>query len=230
MRTRLFLTGAAGALALAGVAVLARTWLGVGPLFPWKAVALFTLVMAIAVRFVDAHPFSTLGPANQVTLVRAILVALTGAAIGEAPTPQVAAAAVAAATLVAALDGVDGWLARRSGMASAFGARFDVETDAALILVLSILVWRHDKAGPWVLASGLMRYAFVVAAWPLPWMGRPLSPTLRGRIVAVTQIVGLSVALAPMIPRSASAPVAAVTLAALAWSFALDVRRLWLAR
>ena len=163
-------------------------------------------------------------------MVRAILVALTAAAIGEAHTSHIAAGAVATATLAAVLDGVDGWLARRSGMASAFGARLDVETDAALILALSVLVWLHDKAGPWVLASGLMRYAFVVAAWPLPWMGGPLRPTLRGRIVAVAQIVGLSVALAPVVPRAVSVPVAAVTLAALTWSFAIDVRRLWVAR
>ena len=230
MRMRLLLTGAAGALVLAGVAALARPWLGASSLFPWKAVALFGMALAIAARFVDTHPFATLGPANQVTLARATLVALTAAAIGEAHTSLIAAGAVATATLAAVLDGVDGWLARRSGMASAFGARLDVETDAALILALSVLVWLHDKAGPWVLASGLMRYVFVVAAWPLPWMGGPLTPTLRGRIVAVAQILGLSVALAPVIPRAVSVPVAAVTLAALTWSFAIDVRRLWVAR
>ena len=230
MRTRLLLSAAGGALVLAGVAVLARPWLGTGPLFPWKAVALLGVVMAIAVRFVDAHPFATLGPANQVTLVRALLVALTAAAIGEGHTPNIAWGAVGAATVAGLLDGVDGWLARRSGMASTFGARFDVETDAALILALSVLVWRYDKAGAWVLASGLMRYAFVAAAWPLPWMGGPLTPTLRGRIVAVAQIIGLSVALAPVIPKSVSVPIAAVTLVALTWSFAVDVRRLWLAR
>ena len=42
----------------------------------------------------------------------------------------------------ALLDLVDGWVARRTGTASPFGARFDLETDAALILVLSWLVWR----------------------------------------------------------------------------------------
>ena len=61
------------------------------------------------------------------------------------------------------LDGVDGWLARRHRIASAFGARFDMEIDALLILALSVLAWRHEKAGAWVVASGLLRYAFVAA-------------------------------------------------------------------
>jgi hypothetical protein len=44
----------------------------------------------------------------------------------------------------------------------------------------------------------------------------------------VVQLLGLSVALAPAISVPASSAVAAVTLAALTWSFAIDVA--WLAR
>jgi phosphatidylglycerophosphate synthase len=81
-----------------------------------------------------------------------------------------------------------------------------------------------------VLGCGLMRYAFVAAAWPLPWMGGPLTPTLRGKAVAVLQFVGLAVALAPIVPSPASDAVVAVTLALLAWSFAVDIGRLWRGR
>jgi phosphatidylglycerophosphate synthase len=113
-------------------------------------------------------------------------------------------------------------------MASAFGARFDMETDAFFILVLSILAWQHGKAGAWVLLCGLMRYAFVAAGWVLPWMAGPLRSTARGKAVAFAQIAGLSVALAPPVPPPTSVVVAAVTLAALAWSFAVDIQ--WLSR
>ena len=58
------------------------------------------------------------------------------------------------------------------------GSRFDMETDAALILVLAIFVWRNGKAGPWVLLSGLLRYIFVAAGWMWPWMARRWPPTL----------------------------------------------------
>jgi phosphatidylglycerophosphate synthase len=125
------------------------------------------------------------------------------------------------------LDGLDGSLARFTRMPSAYGARFDMETDAAFILVLSALVWRHEKAGAWVLWCGLMRYGFVAAGWMLPWLAAPLRATRRGRIVALGQLLGLGVALAPVVPWPASAAVAGVTLAVLAWSFAIDVAWLW---
>ena len=44
------------------------------------------------------------------------------------------------------LDGVDGKVARRTGTSTALGARFDMEVDAFLILVLSVYVL--DVAGP----------------------------------------------------------------------------------
>jgi hypothetical protein len=77
-----------------------------------------------------------------------------------------------------------------------------------------------------VLLCGLMRYAFVAAGWLLPWLARPLQSTRRGKTVAVGQLVGLSVALAPIVPVPLSAVAAALTLTALAWSFAIDIARL----
>jgi phosphatidylglycerophosphate synthase len=128
---------------------------------------------------------------------------------------------------MAALDGVDGWLARRSRMASAFGARFDMETDAALVMAMSILIWQYGKAGVWALIGGMMRYLFVIAGWWLPWMARRLSPTRRARIITVCYTVGLSVGLAPFVHAPLSAVVVGLSTALLAWSFAIDVRRLW---
>jgi phosphatidylglycerophosphate synthase len=154
--------------------------------------------------------------------------ALVAGLIGEPGSARLLWFTIGIVTLVAALDGVDGWLARRLGMESGFGARFDMETDAALILVLSVLVWQHDKAGAWVLMCGLMRYVFVGAGWLLPWLAGPLRSTLRGKTIAVVQYIGLSVALAPIITPPFSTLVAAVTLAALSWSFAVDV--MWLRR
>ena len=129
------------------------------------------------------------------------------------------------AGVVAALDGLDGWLARRSGLASAFGARFDMETDAALLMVLSLLVWRQRQAGAWVMLIGLMRYLFVAAGWIMPWLTGPLTPTRRGKTVAVVQMVTLAVAL--VVPRIVASTACAAALALLLWSFAIDVRRLW---
>ena len=228
LRASVFLAGAIGFLVVTGVAVAARAWLQLGAVYPGKAVFLFAVMMAIAIGFVsEHHPSPRFGPANHVTMIRGILVALIASLIGEPEIPRVAAAAVAAGLVLMVLDGVDGSLARRSRMTSDFGARFDVETDALLLMVMSVLVWQHGKAGAWVLLGGMIRYAFVAAGWLLPWMARPLPPTHRGKTIAVCHMVGLTVALAPFVPMPLSALAVASTLAALSWSFAVDVRRLW---
>jgi phosphatidylglycerophosphate synthase len=167
------------------------------------------------------------GPANQITLVRAVLVAGLAVHLLQPATPVAASRIVIIAIVAALLDGLDGWVARRTRTVSAFGSRFDMETDAALILVLAILAWRYGKAGPWVLLSGLLRYIFVAAGWRRPWMQGPLAATLRGKIVCVVQIVALIVAMAPTIAPPASSLVAAVGLLALCYSFFVDTLRLW---
>ena len=197
-------------------------------LYALKGAVVFGVMLVLVGRSLAAHhPFPRFGPANRVTAVRALIVALVAALVGETPTTGIAWAAAGAAVLVAALDGLDGWLARRTGMMSDFGARFDMEVDAFFILVLSVLAWQHDKAGSWVLLCGVMRYAFVAAGWLMPWMARPLRSTLRGKAVAVGQIAGLAVALVPSVQPPLSALIALATLATLVWSFALDVAWLW---
>jgi phosphatidylglycerophosphate synthase len=166
---------------------------------------------------------------NHVTAIRAVIVAiLAGLILLPRPAPPTTTAwiAVTASAIAAILDGVDGWLARRKGLATAFGARFDMEVDALLILVLAILAWRWSKAGAWVLLSGLLRYLFAAAGWMLPWMRRPLAPTRRARVICVVQIVTLIVTIAPIIPTPFSALVAAAGLLVLAYSFLVDTRRL----
>ena len=149
---------------------------------------------------------------------------LVAASIAGPPRPVFAASVALIATL---LDGVDGWLARRTKMASTFGARFDVEVDALLILVLAILLWLDGKAGAWVLMSGLLRYAFVASGWIWPWMNGPLAPTLRAKVICVVQLGALMLAMLPSVRPPASGIIAAIGLAALIYSFAVDVGRLW---
>lgn len=220
---------ALGAVGTAAAAAVAGPWIGAGVIYPAAAAAIAAATLGFVVRAAGhQHPHARFGAANGVTTIRVGLVALVAALVVARTGAAGVWLAVALASIEAALDGVDGWLARRQGQASEFGARFDMETDALLILALSVLVWQHDKAGAWVIACGLMRYAFVTAGWVLPWLARPLRSTLRGKTVAVVQIVGLSAALAPIVPAPQSAIVAAGTLAALAWSFAVDI--VWLAR
>lgn len=172
-------------------------------------------------------PAPLVGLANLVTATRGLLVLVVAAAGLTSDAAHVAGPVVVIGSVAALLDLVDGWVARRTGTTSAFGARLDMEVDALLIVVLSALVWRFGITGPWVLASGLMRYLFVALALPFPWLARPLPPSRRRQTVCVVQIVALLVALAPLTPPPLAVLAAAAGLAALAWSFAVDVA--WLA-
>jgi phosphatidylglycerophosphate synthase len=192
-----------------------------------KVGIVFTAIVSVAVGARrTAGAAALVWPADWVTTARAALVALLAGLVGDAAAGTFASAATGTAIVAASLDGVDGWLARRSGRANALGARFDMEVDALLILVLSILVWQLGKAGAWVLLSGLMRYAFVGAAAIWPWLADPLPPSRRRQTICVVQVVGLIVAVAPIVQPPASAAAAAVVLAALTYSFLVDI--LWL--
>ncbi len=228
LRASVLRASAFALLTVAGVALMVRPWLQLGDLYPGKAAAIFAACMAIVFGYAGAHhPYQQFGPANGVTTIRVMIVALIASLIGEPASSRAAIAASTATAMMAVLDGVDGWLARRSRMASAFGARFDMETDAALVMAMSVLVWQYGKAGAWALIGGMMRYLFVIAAWRLAWMARPLRPTRRARIITVCYMAGLSVGLAPFVPAPLSAIVVGLSTAVLVWSFAVDVRRLW---
>jgi phosphatidylglycerophosphate synthase len=134
---------------------------------------------------------------------------------------------VAVSVAVTLLDGVDGWLARRAGIASRFGARFDMEIDALLILALSVLAWRHDKAGAWVVVSGLLRYAFVAGGAAFSWLRAPLPPSRRRQTVCVIQIAALTLVMLPAIEPPLSAVLAGAALVMLSWSFLIDTVWLW---
>jgi phosphatidylglycerophosphate synthase len=105
---------------------------------------------------------------------------------------------VTLAAVALALDPVDGWLARRTGTVTAFGARFDGEVDAFLILALSVHV--APACGAWVLAIGAARYLFLAGEWLVPWMRAPLPPRRWRKVVAATQGVVLTVAAAAVLP------------------------------
>ena len=77
-------------------------------------------------------------------------------------------AMVVVGTCCLVLDGVDGTVARARGETSSFGARFDMETDAALLLALCLAVPALGVAGWWVLAIGGLRYGYVLAGWIAP--------------------------------------------------------------
>ncbi len=194
-----------------------------------QALAIFASLLLALGPFLPQHqPFTCFGAANTATLLRAGIAALFAGLLGPtAPMPNLGWLLAALAMVALLLDGVDGWLARRSGMQSRFGARFDMEVDAFFILILAALVWQFDKAGGWVLLSGAMRYGFVVLGCWLPWLNRPLPPCRRRQTVCVIQTAILALCLTPPLTPPLSASLAAGALGLLAWSFAVDSVGLW---
>ncbi|MEV0716650.1 CDP-alcohol phosphatidyltransferase family protein [Asanoa sp. NPDC050611] len=166
------------------------------------------------------------GPADWVTAARTVLIGVVAALVVDSLEHAPAVGAIVGLVVVALLlDGVDGQVARRTGTTSAFGARFDMEADSFLVLVLSVYV--APAAGWWVLAIGGMRYAFVLGIWSTRWMRGTLPPRYWRKVVAATQGVALVTATAGVLPFRATVVLLLVAFALLVESFGRDVLWLW---
>jgi phosphatidylglycerophosphate synthase len=210
-------------------AVLAILATGVGlGLRGWLAATAYALVTWVLLsRALYRSGRSSLGAANAVTLARATLVGGVTALVADfSGDRRKVAVLVALAAVALLLDAVDGHVARRTGTSSPLGARFDMEIDAFLILVLSVFVAR--SLGSWVLAIGALRYVFVVAALGLPWLSAPLPPRLSRKTVAALQGIVLVVVCSGAVPGPLTTPVVGLALALLGWSFVRDIG--WLRR
>jgi phosphatidylglycerophosphate synthase len=162
--------------------------------------------------------------ADLLTLLRHLaagaLATATVLALGEAlSTRSWPLALLIAAAL--ATDALDGPVARRTGTAGPVGARLDMEADAALVMVLSVLA--VTVVGPWALAIGLMRYAYVAASWVRPALRRPLAFSQARRLIGGLQGVALLTAVVPAVPVQAATAVIALALGLLVVSFGRDV-------
>src|SRR5688500_1029896 len=167
-----------------------------------------------------------LGPAFWITLTRAALaVGVAALAAGSFTHDTPVALLVSLAAVARALDAVDGPVARRTGTATALGARFDGEVDAFLILALSVYV--AGAHGAWVLAIGAARYVFLAGERLLPWMRAPLPPRRWRRAVAATQGVVLTVVAAEVLPWAVAQALLLVALALLAVSMGECAWWLW---
>lgn len=173
------------------------------------------------------YPHDVFGLHNSVTLVRGALISLLFGTVfaTEIVSPWLVFGIGAVALT---LDGVDGWLARRAGLQSKFGARFDVETDAALAATLSLWLMVSDTTGMEVLILGFTRYVFVAVAWVVPCLNAELHPSMRRKIICVIQIGTLILLVLPVIPSVLVLTLAFCASSALLYSFAIDV--FWLLR
>ncbi|MFE4051106.1 CDP-alcohol phosphatidyltransferase family protein [Streptomyces sp. YIM B13518] len=208
------------------VLALIGTAIGMGPAGWLTGLAFATATWAVLSRALHRSRLRSFGAANRVTLGRAVLVggvtALVADSFQDSPPVSLFVGLTAVALI---LDGVDGKVARRTGTSTPLGARFDMEVDAFLILVLSVYV--SMAMGPWVLLIGGMRYAFVAAARLRPWLTAPLPPSTARKTVAALQGVLLLTAGAALLPHAVNVGVVVLALGLLVWSFGRDVLWLW---
>jgi phosphatidylglycerophosphate synthase len=211
------------------VALLVALSAGVG-LRPvgWAAGAVYGALALVLLGFALRRSWPhSIGHANRVTLVRAVLVGGVTALVADSLVDQFPTAVIVSIAAVAlVLDAVDGIVARRTGTVTPLGARFDMEVDAFLILVLSVFV--AQSLGWWVLVIGLLRYLFLVAGKLASWLREPLPTSQARKVVAAVQGVVLVVASSGALPGAAFFVGAALAL--LVWSFGRDVVWLWHAR
>ncbi|MBO6675872.1 MAG: CDP-alcohol phosphatidyltransferase family protein [Rhizobiales bacterium] len=184
--------------------------------------------ITFGIALMRTYPHAVLGLCNVVTLVRLVIVATLAGALISTTSPAWAIFVIA--TFALTLDGVDGWLARRQDLASSFGARFDMEVDAAFALVLALHAAFGEIAGFWVVLLGLPHYLFVAANRVFPWLGGALPERFSRKTVCVLQIGTLVALQAPVLDASIAAPLIVIASLALVWSFALDILWLWRSR
>lgn len=213
----------AGLAGLSVLVALATTLFGdPGPYPLGGVIAAYALALGAAAYLMEqGYPHRALGLCNVVTLARLVLVAVLAVPLAAGNGGGEGVFAVALVVLL--LDGIDGWLARRAGLVSAFGARFDMEVDSALALVLALHVWVGGATGAIVLILGLPRYAFALAGVFLPWLRGPLPERFSRKVVCVLQLGALVLLQLPALPDVAAASLVALAALSLVWSFWLDV-------
>jgi len=196
----------------------------------WLACCVFAAVVGFLLAIgAPARRAAAAGSANRVTLARATLVGGVTALVADQIADEITGAPdrpvrtvvmLVIASVALALDLADGYVARRTDSVSELGARFDMELDSLLVLVLSVLASR--SLGLWVLAIGLARYLFIAAMAIWPQLKGELPFSRARKVVAATQGVVMIAAVAPFIPRPLAATAVAVALATLVWSFGRD--------
>lgn len=197
----------------------------------WLSASTATFCFLVLATLVARHSRArTFGIADVVTLVRGLgvcfLAGLALQALAGGLERHGLLVMIIMGTLCLMLDGVDGRVARARGEASPFGARFDVETDAAMLVVLSVAVAALGIAGWWVLAIAAMRYGYVATSVVVPALRTPLPYRSSGKVIAVAQAVALLAALAFGLTQGEHWVPTSFLLAALAllcWSFGRSV-------
>jgi CDP-diacylglycerol--glycerol-3-phosphate 3-phosphatidyltransferase len=147
-----------------------------------------------------------LGAATAVTLLRSWLIAIVAGHLLLPPVTGDGSLNVGLLySLAALLDGVDGRVARRGGIVTRLGARLDVLTDSAGLLVVPLVAVHAGRLPPWYLLLSFAYPLFRTALTLQRWRGRPLylerlRRDPRARFFAGVQMGVVAASFYPVLP------------------------------
>jgi phosphatidylglycerophosphate synthase/uncharacterized membrane protein YbhN (UPF0104 family) len=193
------------------VATALVLWLSYPPLLAFVGALCFFFLVAQARG--NWTPTGSFGLPNTVTTLRLVLT--MAMLLAFAREPGWVLAAVGLVNLL--LDVVDGWLARRSGLSGEFGARYDIEADALLVLALGVLLHHRGLAGPWVILAGAWRYLYVLSPLVFPTNNGEAKRSRHGRAAYVLMLASFFATLC--LPVGVGAPLALIGTIAVSLSF-----------
>ncbi|MEM6735297.1 MAG: CDP-alcohol phosphatidyltransferase family protein [Bacteroidota bacterium] len=137
------------------VGVLICVWQGnVLPLIVVNVCSFFFYLLRIRDYLIGFDLY--IGYANWVTILRLLIILVSGFLLNILPNEVL----FLFFALAIAMDGLDGYLAREFNHMSDFGARIDMETDAFLVLMLSLHHANNNVIPQWIILPGLMRFLF----------------------------------------------------------------------
>ena len=208
---------------------LAQIWLAFPPLAILIAASVYLVFIGLVFLWLPEHsPHLRLGTANRITIFRAALVAnLAAASLTPAIFMSHGLAMAAIMVFTFALDGVDGWFARRFSQASRFGARLDQELDAAFTLVLAATIFWMDKAGAWILLAGAWHYLFHGLRSAFPGFRNNLPFSHRRRIICGAVVASLIACASPFLEPPYAEFLGLAIVILLSASFLIDILWLW---
>jgi uncharacterized membrane protein YbhN (UPF0104 family)/phosphatidylglycerophosphate synthase len=193
------------------VAAALVLWLSYPPLLAFVGALCFFFLVAQARG--AWTPTGSFGLPNAVTTLRLVVTMAMLLAFAHEPGWMLAVAAL----FNLLLDVVDGWLARRSGLSGEFGARYDIEADALLVLALGILLHHRGLAGPWVILAGAWRYLYVLTPLLFP---TPLGEARRSRHGRFAYVLMLTCFMLTLVlPPGMGAPLSLIGTVAVSLSF-----------
>ncbi|PSP85924.1 CDP-alcohol phosphatidyltransferase family protein [Halobacteriales archaeon QS_1_68_17] len=180
-------------------------------------------------RTVSGRIRASLGLANAVTLLRGVLYAVVAGFVLVPPTgPVVQWVPGICYGAGAALDFVDGYVARRAGLETVLGGKLDHAFDTLGFLVAPLVGVAWGQLPVWYLALSAARYCFRAGRAWRRWRGRSVFPLPESRLrrrLAAGQMAFIAAALLPVTPAAVVFPAATVALAASLAVFGRD----WLA-